>query len=647
MSPPTFTTTLLFASVATSMSAATTFELIGTGCCKNEKGRNPSTATFAPFQNVQTLGDCGKLCEAEPLCTAIEFSTKKLVCEVHTSGVSKFKENNKKCKATFCYRATHTTTTPPPPIVSTVIGAAEVVKTTILALGQRSCTMIPDVDYAGDDLVGRKQGINAQFNAHTAGECEVECLKREDCKAFTHLGGTCYLKGADAFAQPNTNAISAICFVEVPTTAEPIATIAAAPIVPDDTTTTTVAKQIELQLHFPGNNLKDMSESLKEAQGGAVNGKLYVFGGFKHNGYTDMGKDTYEYNPKSGKWNTKKRIPAKWRGATHMANAVDTETNMIYLLGGIANYGANKFPKGSVGIADVIGFNAKKNRWTTLPSMPAARGGGAAVVLDNKLHFFNGAEYDGARGGFQQDTTDHWVLDLAHTEAGWMTLASNSLGRNHVGGVAWGGQIYAIGGQFHEEEGCTNQKIAEVYNPKTNTWSRIADLPIGTGHISPATLAHEHGIVVVGGVTDKNRGCSPPGYARNQLFFYNPTTDTWADLENRVTGASMVSGIINGDIYAQHGNQVQRINLSWKTSTVDHIVGQQSAIKHAQTADSLTIGDGATVRASKSRKVLLPAAAGGICAVVLVVGALFATRRTATVPTDSQSLTTSARVSVV
>jgi len=299
-----------------------------------------------------------------------------------------------------------------------------------------------------------------------------------------------------------------------------------------------------------------------EAQGGAVNGKLYVFGGFI-DGYKYMDKETWEFNPNNKRWKKKAGIPAKWTGATHMANAVDESTKSIYLLGGITVSGQNKFPKGAVGSSDVFRYDAAKNKWSTLPSLPEARGGGAAVVLDNKLHFFNGAVFDGRKGGFQEDMTTHWQLDLANINAGWKTLAPNSLGRNHVGGVAWGGKIYAIGGQFHEEEGCSNQKLAEVYNPKTNTWSRIADLPVGTGHISPATLAHEHGIIVVGGVTDKHNQCKPPGNIRKQLFFYNPTTDTWTDYANPHSGASRVSGIIDGKIWSQHDSYVDDIQLNW------------------------------------------------------------------------------------
>lgn len=339
-----------------------------------------------------------------------------------------------------------------------------------------------------------------------------------------------------------------------------------------------------------------------------------------------MDKETWAFSPTSKKWQKKAPIPAKWTGATHMANAVDEATNSIYLLGGITVTGQSRFPKGAMGSSDVFKYDAAKNAWSTLPSLPEARGGGAAAVLNNKLHFFNGAKFDGPRGGFQEDMTTHWQLDLANINAGWKTLAPNSLGRNHVGGVAWGGKIYAIGGQFHEEEGCSNQQLAEVYSPQTDSWSRIADLPVGTGHISPATLAHEHGIIVVSGVTDKNNGCRPPGNARKQLFFYNPTTDAWTDHYNPHGGASRVSGIIDGKIWSQHDTQVNDIQLNWyvKDTKVAKVgasfaVAEDASVVGAEVAVELAAHGRSTNGSANNSKGTVVAALAGVAAICVVV----------------------------
>ena len=575
------------------------------------------------------------------------------------------------------------TTTLAPTTTTTAAAAAatttpaQLVPTTTQA-PTKTCTVYPGVDFYGGDLVQY-----GKWKVKTVLQCAQKCVANPKCAKFTWAWKQCFLKTAAAGHNSMPDAVSAICefpATPAPTTSTstvtpttsttstttittttttpsppPPTTSTAAPTtaattsptvvpttaVPSTTTSTAVPstdaalprKDITLELTFPHTNVRNLYTPKLEAQGGAVNGKLYVFGGFI-NGYKYMDKETWEFSPHSKKWRQRASIPAKWTGATHMANAVDERTNSIYLLGGITVSGQNKFPKGAMGTSDVFRYDAAKNKWSTLPSLPEARGGGAAVVLDNKLHFFNGAKFDGRNGGFQEDMTTHWQLDLGNTEAGWKTLSPNSLGRNHVGGVAWGGKIYAIGGQFHEEEGCSNQKLAEAYNPATDAWTRIADLPIGTGHISPATLAHEHGIIVVGGVTDKHNQCKPPGNIRKQLFFYNPTTDTWTDYENEHGGASRVSGIINGKIWSQHDSHVNDIelNFSVKHTGASYAIAAKNAgleIVDAHTATANAVGsDGQTVAALAS--------AAGVCVMVaLAMGVAIYKRRSESTRTES------------
>ena len=435
-----------------------------------------------------------------------------------------------------------------------------------------SCVFMKDVDFKNNDLA-------RDSNAMTNKDCARACLINPACNVFTFLKpGACFLKYRAGKVKSRSGAVSGMCTGSIavapalqsaperpPAPAPAHGGTGGPPPPPPVGNYTGQKKDVKLSLDFTYKKFSKLPRSLMEAQGGAVNGKLYVFGGFV-NGYRAMAKDTWEWDPAATQWTQKTSIPSKWSGASHMANAVDEKTGSIYLLGGIVNFGNGKFPQGSVGTAEVYKYNAKADKWATLPSLPEARGGGAAVVLNNKLHFFNGAKFEGGKGGFLEDMSTHWQLDLANTNAGWKKLAPNSLGRNHVGGAVWGGKIYAIGGQFFEEEGCTNQKLSEVYDPKTNKWSRIADLPHGTGHISPSTLSTPHGILVVGGVTDKNAGCKPPGFKRQQILFYNPTTNTWTDHMNYHTGASMVSGLIDGKVWAQHGSGIKEIGIEF-TST--------------------------------------------------------------------------------
>ena len=80
----------------------------------------------------------------------------------------------------------------------------------------------------------------------------------------------------------------------------------------------------------------------------------------------------------------------------------------------------------------MYGFNTGTDQWTTLRPLPETLGGCGAVVLNGKLHVIGGAWMDGNQGGFIRDTTSHYELDLANSNANWIPRANISIGRNHL-----------------------------------------------------------------------------------------------------------------------------------------------------------------------------------------------------------------------
>ena len=109
----------------------------------------------------------------------------------------------------------------------------------------------------------------------------------------------------------------------------------------------------------------------------------------------------------------------------------------------------------------------------------------------------------------------------------------------------------------------------------------------------------------------------------------------------------MVSGIINGDIYAQHNNEVKRIELLWSTGAA---VGAKYAADHVA-ADSLYLGASSTSAAAnkENSKVLVSAALGALCIGLIGVGGLLVSRgrQSTKVPTDLASLTRTYMVAIV
>ena len=58
------------------------------------------------------------------------------------------------------------------------------------------------------------------------------------------------------------------------------------------------------------------------------------------------------------------------------------------------------------------------------------------------MHFFGGAKCDR-----KTVATDHRMIDLSNTSAGWVRKASLPLGGDHLSHAVVNGQIYAIGGE--------------------------------------------------------------------------------------------------------------------------------------------------------------------------------------------------------
>jgi hypothetical protein len=286
-------------------------------------------------------------------------------------------------------------------------------------------------------------------------------------------------------------------------------------------------------------NGTDAAQPLFEAQGLALQGRLYVFGGFHTSGPIDTTQQSHAYDPALNGWTRLADVPVK---LTHAGQASDGGT--IYLAGG---FGGDN-PGGST--ARVWKYDIALDSWSTGPPLPADRGGGALVRLDRRLHYFGGGVR--APGGvITQDFGDHWALDLDQPNATWANLAPMPNPRNHMGGCSVNGKIYAIGGQHLANEGA-NQTSVHVYDPAADTWSTAAGLPRPRGHITANVLTHHGRILVISGVTDTSVKLA-------SIVEYDPVTDSWCERTPLpAPRQSPVSGIIGNQLIVSGGSlQVQ------------------------------------------------------------------------------------------
>jgi N-acetylneuraminic acid mutarotase len=270
-----------------------------------------------------------------------------------------------------------------------------------------------------------------------------------------------------------------------------------------------------------------------EAGRAIVNGKLYVFGGYIDSTFVPTPRADV-YDPGTDTWSRLSDMPV---ALTHAGIAVDGSD--VYVAGGYPPNGSNT---GQIfATTGVWKYETLTDTWSTMPSLPAARGGGALVNLNGTLHFFGGSNLSRA------DTATHWTFTLGSSTS-WTLDTAMIAPRNHIGAVALSGKVWAVGGQQGQDAAATYSAEVDSFDPSTHAWTRVADLPSVRSHISAATFTMGGRIIAAGGETSY-------GVSTAQVVAYDPGANAWTQLSPLPSARnSGAAGPIGGNIYYSGGN---------------------------------------------------------------------------------------------
>jgi N-acetylneuraminic acid mutarotase len=293
---------------------------------------------------------------------------------------------------------------------------------------------------------------------------------------------------------------------------------------------------------FAWNTTFAQPRSSSEAQGLALGGKLYSFGGFDSTKIccTPTSR-AYRMDPATG-WTALAPMPPEngtsFGGISHAGLA--TDGTYIYWAGG---YTSNAAGTAQIyGTTEVWRYDPATDSYLRMRDLPLTRSAGQLAYLDGKLHYFGGTN-----PGRTADVGEHWELDLSNVGAGWVARASLPNPRHHMGAAVLGGRIYAIGGQHGHDERLITQDDVHAYDPATDTWTQRADLPRAVGHIASATFVMDGRILVLGGEIAHNSVIA-------DVNAYNPDTDTWTALTKLPSPRrSGVADSIGGVVYYSAG----------------------------------------------------------------------------------------------
>ena len=259
-----------------------------------------------------------------------------------------------------------------------------------------------------------------------------------------------------------------------------------------------------------------------EGYGRVVNGKLYAFGGYTSITPFGVGNTVDGFNPTTNKWTHLGTMPA---AETHSGVAVDDSTGDIYFVGGLRG----NYP--GVATSDVYRYETTTNRWTQLPSLPFAMAAGNAQIVNGVLHYFGGIESSSR----DIDYSNHYEISLSDLNSGtgqWTTAAPIPTPRDHFTSAVVNGKIYLMGGEIGHDALHEQQSETDVYDPTTDSWTRLADMPVPKSHDESGTFIVNGKIVLAGGQVDDFQ-------STNNISEYDPATNQWyilAPLPNTLAG---------------------------------------------------------------------------------------------------------------
>jgi N-acetylneuraminic acid mutarotase len=271
------------------------------------------------------------------------------------------------------------------------------------------------------------------------------------------------------------------------------------------------------------------------AWGTAWAGRLHVVGGYGE-GRVDR---TYHhvYDPTDDKWFLASPLP---RGANHVA--VIAHAGRVYALGGFVEQ--NTAP-----VSDAYAYDVSQDRWDKIAPLPRPRGAAGAVVVNNVIHLVGGAS---APKDERASVGWHEVYDMKTDQ--WSRRKALPGARDHIGCVAYEGNIHVIGGRFNTFE--FNTDLHHVYMPEKDQWEPRAPMPtVRSGHGLVLyrdrlfAMGGEEGHLVDGQITQAK--------VFGQMESYDPKSNTWQRHKPMITPRHAVGAAAIGDwIYVAGGGAV-------------------------------------------------------------------------------------------
>ncbi len=273
-----------------------------------------------------------------------------------------------------------------------------------------------------------------------------------------------------------------------------------------------------------------------------VKGEIYLIGGFDHHENLGGGApalstvDVYDTQTKT--WHAAANMPTP-----RVTPQTAVFSNEIYVFGGYdrkGHRGARRYKK------NVEMYDTGTDTWVKKRNMPILRDGFTTAVVDGKIYVIGGRVLDKKLGDGEATGLVEVYDPLTNR---WEKRADMPTERGQTDAVVVGGKIYVLGGYtWRWVPGLPERfvKSIEEYNPKTDKWRQLPDMPMFKGWFE--TVAVDNEVYTIGGMRLENE----LKYIGN-VDIYDPTVNTWRKIEPMTSLKTTMTVVVNGTIYALGG----------------------------------------------------------------------------------------------
>ena len=189
--------------------------------------------------------------------------------------------------------------------------------------------------------------------------------------------------------------------------------------------------------------------------------------------------------------------------------------------------------------------------WERVSVLPTERDGFVTAVVDNKIYLIGGSLYadvdpqKGDRGPFGIT-----VLEVYDPQTNsWQRLADMPTRRTDAQAAVVDGIIYVFGGFSGKDNRFVNTEFpvfVDAYDPETDTWIRKQDMPDSRVNFNLGVVAGK--VYLIGGRKDFRED------RMGRVDVYDPVSDTWMEGAEMPTRRSLFGvGVVKDHIYAIGG----------------------------------------------------------------------------------------------